>query len=115
MDISSMYEGLVEEEDELVGKLKTCEGFMRAMLEFLSRNCGFAEEIGEKLLTELNAIEQELRTELLHLRLEKGLLAGRMRSGSGGNGRKNESDEEIETDCSDGHGARYAHGMRGRK
>ncbi len=82
MDVQFMYEGLVEEEDELVGKLTACEGFMWILLENIARSSAFVEEIGERLLTELNGMEQEWRTELLHLRLEKSLLAGKMRDGT---------------------------------
>lgn len=82
MEVQLMYEGLVEEEDELVGKLTACEGIMWVLLEKVAKSGGFVEEIGERLLTELNGMEQEWRTELLHLRLEKSLLAGKMREGT---------------------------------
>ncbi|AIQ11415.1 hypothetical protein PDUR_05065 [Paenibacillus durus] len=37
--------------------------------------------ISEEILTAIHIIEQDLRTELLHLRMEKSLLAGKMSGG----------------------------------
>ena len=47
MDVQFMDEGLVEEEDELVGKLTACEGFMWVLLEKVAMSNGFVEEIGD--------------------------------------------------------------------
>jgi hypothetical protein len=79
MDDVSNYEKLVEEEDELTTKIKLCEGCQWMLLDYISKNAGVGEEIGEEIMTRVHTIEQDLRTELMHLRLEKGILAGRMR------------------------------------
>ncbi|NQX66655.1 hypothetical protein HQN90_11005 [Paenibacillus alba] len=68
----SEYESIVHEENELLDKLRTCQSIIEAILY------AFAEERDsihlltvEDVLMEIHSLELELRTELLHLRLDK--------------------------------------------
>jgi len=74
-----LYEKLVVEEEELLERIKFCEGCQWALLEYVCRHGELGEALGEEILTDIHQIEQDLRTELLHLRLEKGVLAERMK------------------------------------
>jgi len=76
--MQAAYENLVEEEDALLQKICQCEECKWTILDFCYKNNG-NREVGEAILTSIHAIEQDYRTELLHLRLEKSLLAGKMR------------------------------------
>ncbi|WP_058300639.1 hypothetical protein [Gorillibacterium timonense] len=76
-----VYEKLVDEEDELLAKIELCEGCQWSLLEYVSRYGEMGRAIGEEIITNIHHIEQDLRTELLHLRLEKGFLAETMKKG----------------------------------
>ena len=73
------YEQLVLEEDGLVAKIRLCEECQWMLLELLSRHGETGRDIGEEIVTTVHTIEQDLRTELLHLRLEKGIMSESMR------------------------------------
>ena len=75
---SNLYENLVVEEDELVQKVTLCETYQWTILDSISKQGEIGKEIGEELLTVVHTIEHDLRTELLHLRIEKGLLAAKL-------------------------------------
>ncbi|MEO3945788.1 hypothetical protein [Gorillibacterium sp. CAU 1737] len=75
-----VYEKLVDEEDELLARIKLCEGCQWSVLEYVSRQGELGKAIGEEIVTNIHQIEQDLRTELLHLRLEKGFLAEAMKT-----------------------------------
>lgn len=78
-DSTNCHDKLKVEEDEILSKIQFCEGCLETILMFISNNCECREEIiGEEIVMKVHTIEQDLRTELLHLRLEKGILAGRM-------------------------------------
>ncbi|MCL6457243.1 MAG: hypothetical protein K6T85_04480 [Gorillibacterium sp.] len=78
-EANNFYEKLVVEEEELVMKVQLCEGYQWTILTYLSNQGEIAKEIGEEILTIVHTIEQDLRTELLHLRVEKELLGGMMK------------------------------------
>jgi hypothetical protein len=73
-----LYENLVIEEDELVAKIQLCEGCQWTILEYLIQHGELGRGIGEEITTTIHTIEQDLRTELLHLRLDKGFLAAQL-------------------------------------
>ncbi|WP_052339722.1 hypothetical protein [Gorillibacterium massiliense] len=66
---------LAQEEDELKQKISFCEGCLLEILKYIS-NCSMSgmEIMAEEILTKIHAIEQDLRTDLLHLRLEMGIV-----------------------------------------
>ncbi|MFF2888556.1 hypothetical protein [Paenibacillus sp. NPDC057967] len=77
VELMTVYERLVEEEDELLNKLEICEGCIACIFEYLVSKKDV--HIGESVLTAVHTIAKDLQTELLHLRLEKGLLADRIK------------------------------------
>lgn len=76
--MNEQYEKLVLEEDDLLTKIRLCEDCQWAILEVLSHHGELGKEIGEEITATVHTIEQDFRTELLHLRLEKGSLAGKI-------------------------------------
>jgi len=78
-ETAANYEQLVLEEDELVAKIRLCEECQWSLLELISRHGDMGREIGEEIVATVHTIEQDLRTELLHLRLEKGIVGEGMR------------------------------------
>lgn len=69
------YEKLVLEEDELITRIKICEGSQWSLLSYVSKYGEVGKTLGEEFLTGIHQVEQDLRTELFHLRLEKGFYA----------------------------------------
>ncbi|REK77704.1 hypothetical protein [Paenibacillus paeoniae] len=77
VELIAVYERLVEEEDELLNKIEICEGCIAGIFEYLVSKKD--THIGESILTAVHTIVKDLQTELLHLRLEKSLLADRIK------------------------------------
>jgi hypothetical protein len=78
--MAEKYERTIEEEDELLDQLKTCEVMMRAILEHtyqhgLQRHKLMMEDI---LIAVFN-ISGELRTELIHVQFEQAWLSCQMK------------------------------------
>lgn len=80
-EIQSFYENLILEEDELVAKVRLCEDCQWTLFQFFGQKGEAGRGISEEILTAIHIIEQDLRTELLHLRIEKSNLAGKMSGG----------------------------------
>lgn len=75
-DLFKKLERLVEEETALLQKVRTCEECVFAVLGHLfQHNDKVHVMMVEDVLTLVHNKETELRTELLHLRLEKARLA----------------------------------------
>jgi hypothetical protein len=82
-ETTEQYEQLVDEEEELIAKIRLCEECQWTVLELVGRHGEKGREIGEEIMKTVLTIEQDLRTELIHLRLEKGMLAERLRQAFG--------------------------------
>lgn len=68
------YESLALEENELLDKLRTCQIMIEAIMNAIVEERDSLQLLTvEDVLTEIHTLELELRTELLHLRLEKTL------------------------------------------
>lgn len=76
--MQDVYESLVKEEDLLLKKISECEECQYSILDICFRYSGIRDG-AEAILKSIHGIELDYRTELLSLRLEKSLLAGRMR------------------------------------
>ncbi|RTE11193.1 hypothetical protein [Paenibacillus whitsoniae] len=78
--IAEHYEQIVEEETELMERIRTCEAYLNAILEQTYRNGDQHHKLTvEDILTAVFTISSELRTELLHVQFEKALLSCRMK------------------------------------
>jgi hypothetical protein len=73
------YEQLELEEDELIQKIGLCEGSISMIVDYMANNGDKGIQIGESIITAVHTIEKDLHTELLHIRLEKGFLANKMK------------------------------------
>lgn len=78
--LAEKYERTIEEEDELLDQLKTCDILIRVILEHtyqhgLQRHKMMMEDI---LIAVFN-ISGELRTELIHVQFEKAWLSCEMK------------------------------------
>ncbi|GKU77767.1 hypothetical protein [Paenibacillus sp. L3-i20] len=73
----SVYEQLVAEEEELLQNIEICEGCISVVFQYISGKED--PQIGESILTAIHTIEKDLQTELLHLKLEKSLLANKIK------------------------------------
>lgn len=79
-DLREKYDQLVLEEDQLIQKIGVCEGSITAILEYITNKCDSINAlIVEDIISSVHTIEKDLQTELLHLKLEKGLLANRIK------------------------------------
>ncbi|MCU6792462.1 hypothetical protein OB236_10010 [Paenibacillus sp. WQ 127069] len=73
---TAQYELLITEEETLIEKIKTCESCVVAVLDAIVQNGdGFHAITTEEILTLIHNIGSYFHTELLHLRLEKSILA----------------------------------------
>jgi hypothetical protein len=79
-EIAEQYERVIEEEDELLERIRTCEAYLNAILEETYRSGGRHHRLTvEDILTAVFRISSDLRTELLHVQFEKTLLSCRMK------------------------------------
>ncbi len=74
-DLLSKYEELAVEEGVLLQKIETCEACVEAILDCVLKKVDSIHVLtAEDLLTSVHTITTDLRTELLHLRLEKNII-----------------------------------------
>jgi len=81
-DLRNAYEELVVEEDELIQKIGICEGCVSVIFDYILSNGDTGVQVGESILSAVHTIDKDLQTELLHIRLEKGILANRIKLGN---------------------------------
>ncbi|MEK3720086.1 hypothetical protein [Paenibacillus sp. FSL H8-0034] len=75
-DLTAPYELLITEEQVLMEKIKTCEACVFAVLDAVVQNGNSFHAITtEEILTVIHNMGNDFQTELLHLRLEKSILA----------------------------------------
>jgi hypothetical protein len=80
-EIAARYEQIVEEETERIGRIKTCEAYINALLEYTYHNGDQHHRLTvEDILTAVFTMGSHLRTELLHVQFEKAMLSCRMKS-----------------------------------
>ncbi|SDO04928.1 hypothetical protein SAMN04487897_107191 [Paenibacillus sp. yr247] len=78
--IADHYEQVVEEETELLDRIRTYEVYLRTLMEQTYRSGERYHKLTvEDILTAVFMISINLRTELLHVQLEKALLSCQMR------------------------------------
>jgi hypothetical protein len=73
------YEHLLVEEDTLQQRIKVCDEGLTLLIEYISTT---AESIhlltAEDILSFIHKMQQDLQTELFHLRLEKAIWANKL-------------------------------------
>jgi hypothetical protein len=78
--LQAKYEKLINQETSLLQKIRTAEGYVQACLDHtyrISHRCDV--NTAESMMSALNGIDNELRTELLFVRFEKAITACQMK------------------------------------
>jgi hypothetical protein len=71
-----VYGQFVLEEDQLVKRIHTCEQIMGTICSLVYKECQELHSLTvEDVLMSIHRIQQDLQTELLHLRLEKAVVS----------------------------------------
>ncbi|MBP1991886.1 hypothetical protein [Paenibacillus eucommiae] len=79
-DVMVTYENLALEEDTLVQRIRVCEDCVSVILDYISNKNDSTHILTvEDIVSAIHVIEQDLQTELLHLKLEKGVLANKIK------------------------------------
>lgn len=79
-ETAEYYERLVDEENDLLDRIETCDAYMNAILEYTYREGQKHHKLTvEGIVTAVYAISSDLRTELVHVQLEKAVLSCEMR------------------------------------
>lgn len=80
IDLALQYEQMIEQEDQYIEQLQTCDKIIMDALEIISKKAGLLNlETVKKAAYYLHSIEQELNRDLFHVRLEKSILSNKMR------------------------------------
>ncbi|MZQ80686.1 hypothetical protein GQF01_00765 [Paenibacillus sp. 5J-6] len=78
--IQTKYEQVLQEETVLIQRIGLCKEFIDIILEYTSQKADSIHILtAEDIVTAVHTIGQDLDTELLHLRLEKGILENKLR------------------------------------
>ncbi|MDR6554673.1 hypothetical protein [Paenibacillus qinlingensis] len=73
--IQTQYESIIEEEVTLTQRISLCKDSIDILLEYISRHADSIHILtAEDIVTTIHAMAQNLDTELLHVRFEKGIL-----------------------------------------
>ncbi|GMX62806.1 hypothetical protein Elgi_26130 [Paenibacillus elgii] len=77
--LSVKYDHLLQEEETLVLRIKTCEECVLNLLQTIGGNADSLHLLTiEDMLSAVQQISYDLQTELLHLRMEKYILSHRL-------------------------------------
>ncbi|NQX68634.1 hypothetical protein HQN90_21130 [Paenibacillus alba] len=80
-EVQTKYEEALKEETILTQRISLCKEFIDIILEYICHNADSIHILtAENILTAVHTIGQDLDTELLHLKLEKGILENKMRN-----------------------------------
>ncbi|WP_339178550.1 hypothetical protein MHB43_24580 [Paenibacillus sp. FSL H8-0317] len=75
-DLSSQYAQLVQQEDDYVDQLVTCNKLILDAMEIISKQAGVLDmDTVKQAAYHLHAMEQDLNRKLFEVRLEKSILA----------------------------------------
>ncbi|MEC0227362.1 hypothetical protein [Paenibacillus alba] len=79
-DILAKYNETVKEEQILLQRINVCNEFIDVILTYISEKADSIHMLtAEDIVTSVHTIGQDLDTELLHLRLEKGILDNKLK------------------------------------
>ncbi|MGG1518221.1 hypothetical protein ABE504_22575 [Paenibacillus oryzisoli] len=78
--IQTQLETTLQEEAVLIQKIGLCQDFIDVLLAYISHSAHAIPILtAEDILTSVHNVAQDLETELLHVRLEKGILDNKLR------------------------------------
>lgn len=73
--IQNQYQSIIQEEATLAQRISLCKGSIDILLEYISHHADSIHILtAEDIVTTIHAMAQNLDTELLHVRFEKGIL-----------------------------------------
>ncbi|OPH54981.1 hypothetical protein BC351_30130 [Paenibacillus ferrarius] len=79
-DILAKYNETIKEEQILLQRINVCKEFIDIILTYISEKADSIHMLtAEDIITSVHTIGQDLDTELLHLRLEKGILDNKLK------------------------------------
>ncbi|NQX69855.1 hypothetical protein HQN90_27350 [Paenibacillus alba] len=79
-DILAKYNETIKEEQILIQRINVCKEFIEVILTYISEKADSIHLLtAEDIVTSVHTIGQDLDTELLHLRLEKGILDNKLK------------------------------------
>lgn len=79
-DILIKYNEAIKEEQILIQRINVCKEFIDVILTYISEKADSIHILtAEDIVTSVHTIGQDLDTELLHLRLEKGILDNKLK------------------------------------
>lgn len=82
-EMITQYESKIDEESDTYKKLETCNGIQHATIEFIARNGANLDfRTLKDILLKVHTVKLDMLTELLHIQLEKAVLAGQLKSKS---------------------------------
>ncbi|QOS80572.1 hypothetical protein JNUCC31_06620 [Paenibacillus sp. JNUCC31] len=78
-EFASQYAQLVQQEDDYVSQLSTCNKLILDAMDIIAKQAGVLEmDTVKQAAYHLHAMEQDLNRKLFQVRLEKSVLANRM-------------------------------------
>ncbi|MEK4367086.1 hypothetical protein MHI48_23030 [Paenibacillus sp. FSL H7-0942] len=78
-DLSSQYAQHIEQEDDYVNQLVTCNKLILDAMDIIAKQAGVLEmDTVKQAAYHLHAMEQDLNRKLFEVRLEKSILANQM-------------------------------------
>lgn len=78
--LAEKYEKVVEMENDLINRIATCDACLTALFEFTYYQGRQHNRLTlEDIVSALHTVSTDLRTELVHVQLEKAFLSGEMR------------------------------------
>ncbi|PQP85057.1 hypothetical protein C0Q44_11350 [Paenibacillus sp. PCH8] len=78
-DLSSQYAKLIEQEDDYVDQLVTCNKLILDAMDIISKQAGVLDmDTVKQAAYHLHSMEQDLNRKLFEVRLEKSILANQM-------------------------------------
>ncbi|MCM3269995.1 hypothetical protein [Paenibacillus elgii] len=78
-NLQSKYENLIEEERLLADKIESCEECVEAILDYIAKKANTIHVLtAEEIVSAVHAIGKDLRTELLHVKLERSIVSNKL-------------------------------------
>lgn len=77
--LTQEYERLVDEENSLLEQIETCDSIIQAVIDCVLNGTTLNVSTVDDILGQVQTVKSDLCTELLHLRLEKAVKAGKIK------------------------------------
>ncbi|WP_010493137.1 hypothetical protein [Paenibacillus elgii] len=79
INLQSKYETLLEEERLLAEKIGSCEECVEVILDYIAKKADTIHVLtAEEIVSAVHAIGEDLRTELLYVKLERNIVSNKL-------------------------------------